>query len=261
MASLNATRQASWVNGEVNPQTLWTVAITASGQLPVTSVLLNIAGSISQIWEVVLVSDSLYRLPDWRLQAGGIAVGQSHVFGFIVNNNSTTSPVSIASVQCGNVSASPSANPSPSPTIVNTPMPSASPNASVSPIVSPSVAPSPSPSPAAGVCSINVTQSPRAGAGGSWTDNTNRFQIFDILTNNNGSRPLTAASVTIVLAADQEITQFWNLQRVGNTNTFNIPSFLLPAVGATEDGLGYVLRTPLNSTSAASSLGAVTFAC
>jgi hypothetical protein len=66
-------------------------------------VLLSIQGSINQIWEVVLVNDSLYRLPDWRLQVGGIPAGQSHVFGFIVNNNSTAAPVSLVSVQCGNV--------------------------------------------------------------------------------------------------------------------------------------------------------------
>jgi hypothetical protein len=48
---------------------------------------------------------------------------------------------------------------------------------------------------------------------------------------------------------------------VGSTNTFTIPSFLLPAPGASGDGLGYVLRTPLNSTSPASSIGSVVFAC
>lgn len=102
-ASLNQTRQASWVDSEQFPRSLWTVEIRNTGQQAVTNVLLSIQGSINQIWEVVLVNDSLYRLPDWRLQVGGIPAGQSHVFGFIVNNNSTAAPVSLVSVQCGNV--------------------------------------------------------------------------------------------------------------------------------------------------------------
>jgi hypothetical protein len=100
-------RQASWVDSQQFPRSLWTVEIRNTGQQAVTNVLLSIQGSINQIWEVVLVNDSLSRLPDWRLQVGGIPAGQSHVFGFIVNNNSTAAPVSLVSVQCGTAPSKP----------------------------------------------------------------------------------------------------------------------------------------------------------
>jgi hypothetical protein len=56
-------------------------------------------------------------------------------------------------------------------------------------------------------------------------------------------------------------SQFWNLARVGTSNTFTIDRNLLPGPGASQSGIGYVLRTPLNSTSDGSSIGSVTFAC
>lgn len=256
-ASLNQTRQASWVDAEQFPRSLWTVEIRNTGQQAVTNVLLSIQGSINQIWEVVLVNDSLYRLPDWRLQVGGIPAGQSHVFGFIVNNNSTAAPVSLVSVQCGNVTVP---SPSPSASASSVPSPSASASAAPSPSAGASPSSSPRPSPSGG-CSLLASQVARSGAGGSWSDNSNRFQIYDITLNNNGASRLTQASLTIAIAADQAIAQFWNLERVDATNTFNIESFLLPAPGGSQSGLGYVLQTPLNSTSDGSSIGAVNFRC
>jgi hypothetical protein len=201
-----------------SPRSLWTVVITA-GQLPVSNVLLNIVGSLNQIWEVSLVSGTTYQLPDWRLQIGGIPAGQSHVFGFIINNANTDSPVSLVSVLCPNVSPTPSPVASASPSSPaasaspSSPAASASASPSRNPAASASASASPNPTivntpiPSGGVCSLAASQVARTGAGGMWTDSSFRFQIYDITLNNNGTRALIAASITINIAADQDFNQ------------------------------------------------------
>jgi hypothetical protein len=56
-------------------------------------------------------------------------------------------------------------------------------------------------------------------------------------------------------------TQAWNLRRVDSSNEFFVESSVLPGPGQTQMGAGYILRTPINSTSDGSSIAEVNAVC
>ncbi|ELR12959.1 uncharacterized protein ACA1_096300 [Acanthamoeba castellanii str. Neff] len=101
---------------------------------------------------------------------------------------------------------------------------------------------------AAQTCQLSVPQLTRPG--GSWTEGDFRFQIYDLPIVNEGSRPVTAAVVSINLASsqDQMITQFWNLQRQSSTS--NLWNVVNPGgnieVGSTLNS-GFVVRSPISA--------------
>lgn len=276
-------RQATWVNNGVSPQSLWTVTIFAP--VDVSNVFVNINGQLQQIWEMVQVDNTnSYRLPDWRLQIGGIMANQSHVFGFIINNSNTESPVTLNRVECPGVpSVTPSAVPSAS--ISASPLPSASVPASPSPSPSIVKTPQPSATPSPSACSAVVSQVPRnSSQGGSWTQDGLRYQIYDVTVANRGSLPLKNVRIILNIASDQQVPdnqvrtfplgpvvvrpdpipssqyQFWNLVRV-NSNTFDVAPMVLPGPGSSTSSIGYVLTTPVNSSSSGSSISSVVFSC
>ncbi len=198
----------------------WNVQLTA-GSETVKSLELSITGAaLTQVWELTRQSNGLFALPDYRLQSGGIVAGQVHQFGYIWES-SAQATITVASINCG--TTAPSASPSTAPA-----SPSASPAApSASPSAVPSIVASPQPSPSSG-CSVSVTQTARsANAGGSWTDGAYRFQLYDLAIVNNGNSPVTAAQLTIALAAGQSITQSWNIEL--KSGTVHRGNFLLRA--------------------------------
>jgi hypothetical protein len=217
----------------------WNVQLTA-GSETVKSLELSITGAtLTQVWELTRQSNGLFALPDYRLQSGGIVAGQVHQFGYIWES-AAQATITVASINCG--TTAPSASPSTAPA-----SPSVSPAApSASPSAVPSIVASPQPSPSSG-CSVSVTQTARsANAGGSWTDGAYIFQLYDLAIVNNGNSPVTAAQLTISLAAGQSITQSWNIElKSGTASTYIVPNTYGPLqIGATL-GAGYVLRSPL----------------
>ncbi len=109
----------------------------------------------------------------------------------------------------------------------------------------------PQPSPTNG-CSATVTIVARsAAAGGVWVDAGARFQIFDLTLTNNGQRPLNGGVVTFTLAeAGATITQFWELNRQGSTNAFNVAFNYGPLQAGATQGAGIVVRLAGSSAAA-----------
>jgi hypothetical protein len=222
----------------------WNSQLTA-GSERVKSVQLSITGAnITQLWELTLNSSTgLYSLPAYRLQNGGLGAGETHQFGYIWQSASQAT-IAVASIDCGSsttpspipsptgVAGSPSpapASPSPS-TIVSTPQPSAAPS---------------------GDCSLKLTQTKRSAAeGGSWTTGDFGFQIYDLALANNGQRAATYARLNVAFASgsQQQIYQFWNIERVSADSTvFNVPTpWGAIQVGASQ-GAGYIVRYPISA--------------
>jgi hypothetical protein len=215
----------------------WNVQLTA-GSEAVKSLELSITGAkIIQLWELTNQSTGLFALPEYRIQNGGIVAGQTHQFGYIWESSSQAT-IAVSSINCG--SATPSASPAaPSPSTAPA-SPSASPAApSASPSAAPSIVATPQPT----GCSVSVAQTTRsASAGGSWIDGAFHFQIFDLTFLNNGNQAVNNAQVTITLAAGQEITQSWNIERKSGSTFTTSTTYGPLQVGATL-GAGYVLRS------------------
>jgi hypothetical protein len=96
-----------------------------------------------------------------------------------------------------------------------------------------------------------VTQTKRSAAeGGSWTTGDFGFQIYDLALANNGQRPANGARINVALVsgAQQQIYQFWNVERASADSTvFNVPTpWGSIQVGASQ-GAGYILRYPLSA--------------
>jgi hypothetical protein len=163
--TISQSRQTSWTDGLGITYSVWGASI-AAGSNTISSVILSIdpaanSAPIDNIWELVPESGtfesltfffflqlkalliaptgnpSLYDLPQWRQQNGGIAAGQSHNFGYTIRS-AQAAPFQVSSWNCpgeANPSASPSsqpANPSASPSSQPS-QPSASPSSQPSP--------------------------------------------------------------------------------------------------------------------------------
>merc|ERR1711974_484629 len=125
---------------------------------------------------------------------------------------------------------------------------------SCDPIVS---TPRPSVPPGTGCSAVVASIVPRsASAGGSWSSGPNQFfQIFDILITNNGERPVNGGVITFGLpVAGSSISQFWELNRQGNSNVFNVAfNYGLLQAGASQ-GAGIVVQTSSPSQAVPSAL-------
>jgi hypothetical protein len=87
-----------------------------------------------------------------------------------------------------------------------------------------------------------------ASQGGSWTTGDFQFQIYDLAFVNNGQQLVQGAVISVGLAAQQEIYQFWNIERQSaNSAAFNVPTAWGPIqLGATQ-GAGYIVRSPVSA--------------
>lgn len=233
--AITQTLGSSWTqNGQAMSQ--WNAQLTA-GSEQVRSVQLAISGAtLTQLWGLTRNdSTGLYGLPPYRVMAGGLGAGETHQFGYIWES-SQQATITVSSIDCGSPAASPS--PSASPVVVGSSAPSASPAASAS--ASPA---------ASGDCRLTVTQTKRpANDGGSWTTGDFGFQIYDLTLNNVGARAASNAVINVALNANaqQEIYQFWNIERqAADSSVFNVPTpWGAIQVGASQ-GAGYIVRYPL----------------
>jgi len=166
--TISQSRHTSWTDGLGVTYSVWSASI-AAGPNTISSVILSIdpaanSALIDNIWELVPESGTwesltfffffllqlkalllagnptLYDLPQWRQQNGGIVAGQSHNFGYTIRS-AQAAPFQVSSWNCpGEANPSASASPSSQPT-----KPSASPSSQPSqPSASPSSQPSPS---------------------------------------------------------------------------------------------------------------------
>ncbi|ELR13478.1 uncharacterized protein ACA1_246110 [Acanthamoeba castellanii str. Neff] len=205
----------SWTQGDFFFQ-IYDLPIVNTGSSPVTSAVIAIDTApnqeqvITQFWNLARQSatSNLFNVAN---PGGNIEVGATLGAGYIVPPTTR-----LVSVNCVG---------GPSPTIVATPQPSAS--------------------PAAG-CNAAVSIVARsAAAGGSWTTGPNQFfQIFDITITNTGQRPLNGGVLTFGLpVAGSTITQWWELNRQGNTNVFNVAFNFGPLLVGASQGAGIVVQT------------------
>ncbi|ELR13462.1 carbohydrate binding domain cbm49 protein [Acanthamoeba castellanii str. Neff] len=227
----------SWTEGDFFFQ-IYDLTLLNSGSRPVSSAVIAIDTTsnqqqvITQFWNLERQS-ATSDLFNVRNPGGNIEVGATLGAGYIVRTplsaGSQVPPTTrLVSVNCVG---------GPSPTIVATPQPSASPTIVASP--------QPSASPAAG-CNAAVSIVARsAAAGGSWTTGPNQFfQIFDITITNTGQRPLNGGVLTFGLpVAGSTITQWWELNRQGNTNVFNVAFNFGPLLVGASQGAGIVVQT------------------
>jgi hypothetical protein len=227
----------SWTQGDFFFQ-IYDLPIVNTGSSPVTSAVIAIDTApnqeqvITQFWNLARQSatSNLFNVAN---PGGNIEVGATLGAGYIVRTPLSAGPqvpptTRLVSVNCVG---------GPSPTIVATPQPSASPTIVASP--------QPSASPAAG-CNAAVSIVARsAAAGGSWTTGPNQFfQIFDITITNTGQRPLNGGVLTFGLpVAGSTITQWWELNRQGNTNVFNVAFNFGPLLVGASQGAGIVVQT------------------
>jgi hypothetical protein len=98
-------------------------------------------------------------------------------------------------------------------------------------------------------CSLSVQQTTRsASQGGSWTEGDFQFQIYDLTFVNNGQQLVHGAVITIGAAAQQQIYQFWNIERQSaNSAAFNVPTPWGPLQLGASLGAGYIVRTPISA--------------
>ncbi|ELR15733.1 carbohydrate binding domain cbm49 protein [Acanthamoeba castellanii str. Neff] len=132
--TISQSRQTSWTDGLGVTYSVWSASI-ATGSNTISSLILSIdpaanSAPIDNIWELVPKpgNPSLYELPQWRQQNGGIAAGQSHNFGYTIRS-AQAAPFQVSSWNCPG-EANPSASASPSSQPSN---PSASPSSQPSP--------------------------------------------------------------------------------------------------------------------------------
>jgi hypothetical protein len=249
--TVKQTLGSAWtVNGQDYSQ--WSVTLTNSGSEALKSVDLSIinASLFDQLWNIVKDNRGLYVLPDYILQNGGIAVGGSYQFGYIIKTK-TQASIDVEKADCKGVS--PSVAPSTSPAA-----PSASPaapSASASPAAaSPSSSASPvvvaSPAPAG--CAVTVESVARSAAsGGQWTEGDSKFQIYDLTITASGNTPVDGVKLSINVAADVSIYQFWNLQRVDTSAIFTVPTpWGSIQVGASQ-GAGFIVKSKIGASTAA----------
>lgn len=232
--TLTHTLGSAWTsNGQDYSQ--WSVAITNSGSEQVKSLELSIQGNLDQLWELKEESSGSFLLPDYVVQGGGIAVGKSHNFGYIIKSKQQAT-IEVEDIDCQGAAASPSSSTSPAASPATSPAASPSPSTVVS---------SPQPSPVG--CSVSVTQAIRPEAnGGKWTEGDYSFQIFDLTISNTGRTPVDAVRISIV--TDATIYQFWNLQREDSTANFNVPTPWGPIQVGASQGAGYIIRYRTGTT-------------
>ena len=221
----------SWTQGDFFFQ-IYDLPIVNTGSSAVSSAVIAIDTApnqdqvITQFWNLGRQSatSDLFNVLN---PGGNIEVGATLGAGYIVRSPISAGPqvpptVRLVSVNCV---GGPTPSASALPTIVATPQPSAS--------------------PAAG-CSASVSIVARsAAAGGSWTTGPNQFfQIFDITTTNTGQRPINGGVLTFGLpVAGSTITQWWELNRQGNTNVFNVAFNFGPLQVGASQGAGIVVET------------------
>jgi len=246
--TVKQTLGSAWTsNGQAYSQ--WNAQLVA-GSEAVTSVTLSITGGdLEQLWELVKEADGSYRLPDYRIQNGGIVAGQVHQFGYIIKT-SAQATITVTAKSCG--SSSPSASPA-APSASTSP---AAPSASASPAApspsssaAPTIVATPQPSLTPQSCTMKVTQTTRTTADGHWTSGDFQFQIYDLVITNNGSYPITQGEISFQLAGDDDVIyQFWNLQReAADIDVFVIPTAYGPIQVGASQGAGYIVRSPLSA--------------
>ncbi len=225
----------------------WNVQLTA-GSEAIKSLELSITGAkIIQLWELTNQSTGLFALPEYRIQNGGIVAGQTHQFGYIWESSSQAT-ITVSSIDCSSTAPSPSAPASPA-----SPSPSAapaSPSASpAAPSASPSAAPTIVATPQPSACSLTVEQTTRsASQGGSWTTGDFQFQIYDLAFVNAGQQLVTGAQITIGTTSQQQIYQFWNIERKSaDSASFNVPTPWGPIQLGASLGAGYIVRSPVSA--------------
>jgi hypothetical protein len=255
----SASQGGSWTSGDYQFQ-IYDLTFTNAGNQPATDVKITItvssdAQDIYQFWNLVRESANSASF-DVPTTWGPIQVGASQGAGYIVRSAISAGQlpapsVSVVSTTCSG-SAAPSASPSASPAA-----PSPSPSASAMP----TIVSTPQPSPASG-CSATVAVSARSSSnGGTWVENGSTFQIFDLTLTNNGQRPVNGGVLTFGLVeSGASITQFWELNRQGSTNAFNVAFNYGPLQVGASQGSGVVVRVagsaaPAKPTVTLSSLG------
>ena len=244
--SIKQTLGSAWQQ-EGKSLSQWNVQLTA-GSEAIKSLELSITGAkIIQLWELTNQSTGLFALPEYRIQNGGIVAGQTHQFGYIWESSSQAT-ITVSSIDCGSAAPSPSASASPA-----APSPSAapaSPSASpAAPSASPSAAPTIVATPQPSACSLTVEQTTRsASQGGSWTTGDFQFQIYDLAFFNAGQQLVTGAQITIGTTDQQQIYQFWNIERKSaDSASFNVPTPWGPIQLGASLGAGYIVRSPVSA--------------
>jgi hypothetical protein len=236
----SAGQGGSWTEGDFQFQ-IYDLTFTNAGNQPATDVKITITVAnenqeIYQFWNLVRESANSASF-DVPTPWGPIQVGASQGAGYIVRSplsaGQLAAPsVSVVSTTC--TGSSPAASPSASPA-------AASPSPSASAV--PTVVSTPQPSPASG-CSATATVSARSAAnGGTWVENGSTFQIFDLILTNNGQRAVNGGVLTFAFAeSGASITQFWELNRQGSSNAFNVAfNYGALQVGASQ-GSGVIVR-------------------
>jgi hypothetical protein len=116
-ATVSQTLGSAWTtNGQDMSQ--WSVAITNTGSSEaVKSVDLTILNDnlFEQVWNIVKDKRGPYVLPDYVTNNGGIAVGGSYQFGYIIKSKTQAIVTTVAPAKCGSVASASPAAPRPRP--------------------------------------------------------------------------------------------------------------------------------------------------